>query len=340
MTVDRMPLSFLDIHTLMLVLTLASALLGAMLLLIWATQKTYPGFGRWAVGTCLISLSIPLLIMRGIIPDFLSIILADTLLLTAQALILEGVRSFRDVPQHPKWDAAFIIIPLLSFLYYTYVEPNLSMRIIIYSFFSAILLGLSAWELMRKPPTLSRFQLLFTGLVLAISSFIMLIRTIATIITHPYHDFFAPHISQSLTFLLMLLFGILWPFGFVMLNNRRLEQDLMAAQDELWRLATTDYLTGIANSRTFAEKGAQEIQRARRYGRTLAALMIDLDLFKRLNDAYGHAVGDKVLVTVASVFKSLLRDVDICARLGGEEFGILLPETDEEGPKRPRNGSG
>jgi len=87
----------------------------------------------------------------------------------------------------------------------------------------------------------------------------------------------------------------------------------------------------MANHRSFSEAGEREILRARRYGHPLVALMIDLDHFKRVNDTYGHAVGDGVLVAIVAAFRNLLRDIDVYGRLGGEEFAILLPETDLAG---------
>jgi diguanylate cyclase (GGDEF)-like protein len=136
---------------------------------------------------------------------------------------------------------------------------------------------------------------------------------------------------QTLTFLLSLLLGITWTFGFVMLNSERLEVDLKKAQVELQLLAATDFLTGISNHRSFSEAGEREIQRTLRYGHPLAALMIDLDHFKRVNDKYGHAAGDRVLVAITAAIRKLLRDIDVFGRLGGEEFAILLPETDLAG---------
>lgn len=104
-------------------------------------------------------------------------------------------------------------------------------------------------------------------------------------------------------------------------------------QAELTRLATTDPLTGIANRRSFFTHAQREVERARRYGPPLAVLVLDLDYFKRINDTYGHAVGDVVLQSVARHASSQLRITDIIARTGGEEFGALLPETPAEEAK-------
>lgn len=100
--------------------------------------------------------------------------------------------------------------------------------------------------------------------------------------------------------------------------------------DELKRQALIDLLTGLPNRRAFNEQAADQIALARRHNRPLTVLMIDLDRFKRINDTYGHPAGDMVLRAMASAGKSILRQSDIFARLGGEEFAVLLPETSEE----------
>jgi diguanylate cyclase (GGDEF)-like protein/PAS domain S-box-containing protein len=99
-------------------------------------------------------------------------------------------------------------------------------------------------------------------------------------------------------------------------------------EQELMRLATTDPLTGAANRRHFLEQLEMELERIKRFGKPAAFLMVDLDHFKNVNDTYGHAVGDAVLRHFADLVRLRLRRVDLFGRLGGEEFGILLPGTD------------
>lgn len=102
-------------------------------------------------------------------------------------------------------------------------------------------------------------------------------------------------------------------------------------EEELRRLATTDSLTGVNNRRHFMEIAAMELERARRHFHPLSALMLDIDHFKSVNDAYGHAAGDEVIKTVARICQSMLRTGDAMGRLGGEEFALILPETSLEG---------
>jgi len=99
------------------------------------------------------------------------------------------------------------------------------------------------------------------------------------------------------------------------------------------KLAITDPLTGLYNRRGFFELGRREIERLRRFGHPLSAIMVDIDQFKAINDTYGHQTGDQVLRALADRLNHNIRGVDILGRYGGDEFSILLPETDLETAK-------
>ncbi|MBG3878096.1 diguanylate cyclase, partial [Desulfovibrio oxamicus] len=98
----------------------------------------------------------------------------------------------------------------------------------------------------------------------------------------------------------------------------------------LEQLATTDELTGVANRRHFMARLEDEAARAQRYGRPLSVLLLDADHFKSINDTWGHEAGDMVLRHITDVMSLSLRENDLIGRLGGEEFGVLLPETAQE----------
>lgn len=111
-----------------------------------------------------------------------------------------------------------------------------------------------------------------------------------------------------------------------------LERSLKQSLEELRHLSVKDPLTELYNRRFLAERLSQEIMRAARYDRNLSLIMLDLDHFKSVNDRYGHAVGDGVLMACAGMLQDVVRqDLDWAVRYGGEEFLLILPETDHAG---------
>lgn len=107
--------------------------------------------------------------------------------------------------------------------------------------------------------------------------------------------------------------------------------ELHELKEQLRQQASSDSLTGLANRRSFWQQAEREWDRSRRHGQPLALMTMDIDHFKEVNDAHGHPVGDEVLRAFAACCQSVLRSSDLCARTGGEEFCILLPETDLPG---------
>lgn len=111
--------------------------------------------------------------------------------------------------------------------------------------------------------------------------------------------------------------------------QRKVEErtkELHTANKKLELIATQDPLTGLHNRRYFSERLEQEFSRARRYESSLALVILDLDHFKKINDTYGHPAGDKVLIDIAHYLERTIRESDVLARIGGEEFCLILPE--------------
>lgn len=112
------------------------------------------------------------------------------------------------------------------------------------------------------------------------------------------------------------------------LKLRRLTKRLLAANTDLTRMAMTDPLTGAFNRRHFMQASRNELERLRRHSRPASMIMLDIDNFKEINDCHGHDVGDQVLIHTAKTCTTLLRINDVFGRIGGEEFAVLLPETE------------
>ncbi len=108
---------------------------------------------------------------------------------------------------------------------------------------------------------------------------------------------------------------------------------LKGALQRVNMLATTDFLTGIANRRYFFEAASREIDRCKRYGNTITVIYLDIDNFKYINDIHGHDAGDAVLRLIGRTLKENIRTVDIAARMGGDEFSAIFPETGYEDGK-------
>jgi diguanylate cyclase (GGDEF)-like protein len=123
---------------------------------------------------------------------------------------------------------------------------------------------------------------------------------------------------------LMILFAPILLVGYV---TTLLAADVQYARQELIMLSDTDELTGLKNRRAFKHELTNEIKKAMRYKRAFSILMLDADNLKTINDKYGHAIGDKLLITLSQAIHDSLRGTDVLARYGGDEFVVLLTET-------------
>ncbi len=119
----------------------------------------------------------------------------------------------------------------------------------------------------------------------------------------------------------------------VLANSTALAIDNAILYQKTEELTIVDELTGAFNYRYFTQKLADEIRRATRYAQTLSLIMVDIDWFKKCNDSYGHPFGNLVLKSLSDLIRHSIRDVDMLFRYGGEEFMVILPQTDKEQAK-------
>ena len=127
-----------------------------------------------------------------------------------------------------------------------------------------------------------------------------------------------PTLIMSVVTPILVATPVAWQFCVII-------RDLDKAERELKILAMTDELTGLDNRRQFVEMATRHISYIRRFGGEAALIVLDIDHFKKINDTYGHQVGDDVLKSLVPPIRSQLREVDTFARIGGEEFAVLLP---------------
>lgn len=143
------------------------------------------------------------------------------------------------------------------------------------------------------------------------------------IVSADYDETLAAWLKQTL-WIVILALGVTVPLAVVALRSLRLLQALASRDAELLHLATTDQLTGVSSRQHFVALVEEQLRRARQQQEPLSLLLFDIDFFKRINDGYGHGIGDQALIAFARAASKCLRDRDAIGRLGGGKFAMLL----------------
>jgi diguanylate cyclase (GGDEF)-like protein len=284
--------------------------------------REYKGVGIALLGNLSLAVGFALLLFRGILPDFLTIVVANTLSVMSGGLYYIAMNRFTGQRHNLSFIISLITLNVLTLIYFTYVDDNVGRRIIIVSTSAAIFMFFVVgqfWKARRAP---YRFSMVLAVIPFTVYGLFLGVRAIVTIFSPPT-QLFSNTPVESATYLLLFIISFLWTIGFILMVSQRLQIDLT-------ELATVDTLTRIPNrhaTQIFFEK---ELARSQRHKTDFTILLIDLDNFKQVNDKYGHAMGDYVLITAAQFFLSTLRKQDIVGRWGGEEFLIILPDTNVE----------
>jgi len=301
-----------------------TGVMGCLMALVMHFQRrSYPpsihGLVYWTAAPLVGFASALLFALRGRLPELLSLGLANALLFGAAVLFLAGSHRFFGRPLSTRARALFALAAgaIVGFMHF-FTGPY-GWRVL----FMGLLLGgvgLGHARLVWSQPVQS-FATRFTGVVLLLGSTITLARAATAPFLPPEDGLFTPSPMQ-VVYLLGLAFGtLLTSIGTVLMASEHLRQ-------ELERLITHDSLTGALTRRALYAAGEAELSRARRQGRPLSVLMLDLDHFKRINDEHGHLVGDRVLADFVERAHAVLRRPALLGRYGGEEFVALLPDTD------------
>ncbi|MGZ3237773.1 MAG: GGDEF domain-containing protein [Burkholderiaceae bacterium] len=316
----------LDIRTLVFVLTVSNALI---FILIGSTfisrRRDTGGVSCWLWSYAAQTLGWSLLLLRDIAPDWLSIVVGNTLLISGVVLILRAIRDFLDRPI--AWHISLLTIALfLAALSGLYASDSRPTTLVIWVSLMGGFLGLAcAWTLMsgiRWRSTPARWT---TGLWLGISGVILILRAIAVFLSPTQtYSLYTQSLIQVIAFIVTYSAMLGTSFGFNLMLQERTTHILQ-------QIARQDELTGVFNRRYLLDKVKHELGRMRRRNSdNLVLMMLDIDNFKVVNDQYGHAAGDALLKSFTAQLSEILREPDVLGRYGGEEFCVLLPDTNLE----------
>ena len=296
----------------------------AMAVVMFSAQRTFPqsvcGLREWLIGLLGLILASALFALTGKVPPAILLPVANSVFLWGAGMQMIGTQKFYGEP--PAWRLfhATWLLGLVVMLIWLYWRDDFATRVAMYSFLMMALLfrqtvvivqrgerHLSAWffATLSLLPTLALLHRGMTALLQAGGA---------------GYDIMHGGPNHSLYLAILSFMTLLLPIGFMTVATRHLHMMLEQRSNR-------DPLTAVLNRRGFADVHARETARARRSGALIAVMSIDLDFFKAINDAHGHAVGDLVLIDVAGVISGVLRSSDAVARFGGEEFVVLLSDT-------------
>lgn len=315
---------FLDAKTIFVLTTLFSALITVVFFSIhrgvYALVNGVLSFA-WAYG--LYTLFALLLLMRHLVHPLFSIVLADTALSLSLLLIVDGVSRIKGYSLYRKLYRWYLSACLLFFTGFTFVFPSLTGRIVWASICVIVLFSWVLWLLCREPIRQWRLGEWILSMSMLISVSTVLVISISQLQGSEQLSILAYQGPQAHYLTINLLATVFVAFGLIVITQDHLRRDLE-------RLASYDALTGVLTRRVILSLLDKSIAKVSRSGRPLALLMIDLDHFKRINDTYGHRVGDQVLTEILAAIEGALRKDTYIGRYGGEEFLVVMPDTNIE----------
>jgi diguanylate cyclase (GGDEF)-like protein len=279
--------------------------------------KQYRGVGAALLANLCVAVGLLLRMFAALLPEFLTTILSNILLLVGPALFYVALSQFTGF-RYSRMLLIGVIATVLVFLaYFTYWDDDIRNRMIAFSVGSVSMVFILIYQLWRIQKTALRFSARLMLVSFLIHGLFLVLRVISIILAPPQESFnLTP--AQSATYLLSFAISFFWTTGFVLMVSHRLRNDLM-------EIATIDVLTRIPNRRATQAFLEKELSRTQRHQGEFSTLLIDIDDFKHVNDRWGHAVGDEVLVRTASLFQAMIRKQDLVGRWGGEEFLFIIP---------------
>lgn len=306
----------LDVFTLLLILGTGCVFLGMVLLLAWQQNRSEDGLLWWSISLFLRTPAFALILLRGRIPDWLSIDVALALLLLGAGVSWVAARRQSRRPVN----LVVVVAPAVLWLVagrFPEIHSNLGNRVAFVSAELSICALAIAWEFRRQSGTMGRLRAAMAAVFL-LSGLVHAARAVYAAV-HPIPEILPDIgnlVASSLYVYLLILFA-----GGVTAVSFYWEQLVSSLKYE----AEYDSLTNVLNRRAFEARAEHMLRPGARRQAPVAMLVFDLDHFKSVNDRFGHSGGDTVLCGFCSLVQGRLRNVDLFARIGGEEFAALLP---------------
>jgi diguanylate cyclase (GGDEF)-like protein len=314
----------LHIPTLMLALLLGFLLLTLALGVSQQGVRARPEIRRWTLGCWALLAGFALLAARVTLPMALSVVLGNALICLGLAFYAQALHRLLCDSHGPK--ALLQVQPAIWLALLLMLDWPLHQRTALLSLVYSALLLPSVAVILRHGWRAER-SLRVVAVTMALAVLALLVRALHALLQpDEYGALMQASLGQGLTFLVAFVCLLGAGFGFVLAVFER-----VASQME--EMATRDGLTGCWNRSTTDALLAHELQRAHRAGMPVAFVLLDLDHFKQVNDRHGHRTGDAVLRAFADAVRRRLRASDVFGRTGGEEFGLVLPDTDVAGAR-------
>ena len=314
-----------DIRSALMVGALLTVLVGGLLLI---ASRSFPPSHRtsmnwWVAASMMLPGSFVFMALRDIAPSWLTVGVSNFLVAAGFACIAISLEVFQGRPRRRVHLWLLVGGTVAASLALHLVVKLVAVRLAIVAALLGLILASALWNLYRKPQPGGRSQHILGGVIVIAAAILFYRAGVMFMSPALVTELFQLSHLQVLTYAVGSALPVVASFGFLLMCTER-------SQRELARAAGTDYLTGAFNRRAIEEHGARAIAAARRHGMPLATLVVDIDHFKRINDQLGHAAGDQALVQVVQRIRDLLRAEDVFGRLGGEEFIVLMPATDNE----------
>lgn len=310
----------LDSSTLTVVFAVMSVVMAGAMALLWRVHGDYPGITSWIAANIAQTVAMSCLIFRPEMSETLSIILGNAATAAGYLFALHGINRFTGQPPQVRTSLALMALIVGGFAVMLAVGAPAPLRAALISGVNAAITAMTAWRLLAfalSTEGMREVSFIAAGLH-ALHAAFLAARVVLVLAAPPLGSHLVPNALQNVLFIEYTAAEVLLSTMFILLTTRRLQTDLN-------RLAAIDGLTGCYNRRALLELAEREIARSERSAADLAVMMIDIDHFKPLNDAHGHAAGDAILSLVVQRARATLRPVDLFGRYGGEEFCVVLP---------------